>query len=188
MPNSKTINNLTWGIGFSLVVLLISSTASYIGIQEQNRHRQELAVTRKIISTSTSLLASLQGAETGNRGFLLTGKESYLAPFNNALVSLPKDLQEIEALTKQDPVQKVRVDSLVLAAKWRLDILKESVATKRRGGVFGLAPLDESKMAMDKCRAIIKDINQYEDDNIDRKSANLDNSSFITTLFIVISA
>jgi len=188
MPNSKTLNNLTWGIGFSLVVLLISSTASYIGIQEQNRHRQELAVTRKIISTSTSLLASLQGAETGNRGFLLTGKESYLEPFNNALESLPKELQEIEALTKQDPVQKVRVDSLVIAAKWRLDILKESVATKRRGGVFGLAQLDESKMAMDKCRAIIKDINQYEDDNIDRKSANLDNSSFITTLFIVISA
>jgi len=82
MPNSKTLNNLTWGIGFSLVVLLISSTASYIGIQEQNRHRQELAVTRKIISTSTSLLASLQGAETGNRGFLLTGKESYLEPLN----------------------------------------------------------------------------------------------------------
>ncbi|WP_312351021.1 ATP-binding protein, partial [Sphingobacterium multivorum] len=188
MPNSKTLNNLTWGIGFSLVVLLISSTASYIGIQEQNRHRQELAVTRKIISTSTSLLASLQGAETGNRGFLLTGKESYLEPFNNALESLPKELQEIEALTKQDPVQKVRLDSLVIAAKWRLDILKESVATKRRGGVFGLAQLDESKMAMDKCRAIIKDINQYEDDNIDRKSANLDNSSFITTLFIVISA
>jgi hypothetical protein len=43
-------------------------------------------------------------------------------------------------------------------------------------------------MAMDKRRAIIKAIIHYEDDNIDKKSANLDNSSFITTLFIIISA
>ncbi|HBW79809.1 MAG TPA: hypothetical protein DEF78_05475, partial [Sphingobacterium sp.] len=74
MPNSKTLNNLTVGIGFSLVILLISSTASYVGIQEQNKYREELGVTRKIISTSNNLLNALQGAETGNRGFLLTGK------------------------------------------------------------------------------------------------------------------
>ncbi|MGE8301695.1 MAG: ATP-binding protein, partial [Sphingobacterium paramultivorum] len=188
MPNNKTINNLTIGIGFSLIILLISSTASYLGIQEQNRHRQELAITRKIISTSNSLLSSLQGAETGNRGFLLTGKESYLEPFNMALKSLPRELQEVEALTKMDPVQKVRVDSLLTAAQWRLAILKESVDIKRKGGVVSLAHLDESKMAMDKCRAIIKAIIHYEDDNIDKKSADLDNSSFITTLFIIISA
>ena len=188
MPNNKTINNLTIGIGFSLIILLISSTASYLGIQEQNRHRQELAITRKIISTSNSLLSSLQGAETGNRGFLLTGKESYLEPFNMALKSLPGELQEVEALTKMDPVQKVRVDSLLTAAQWRLAVLKESVDVKRKGGVVSLAHLDESKMAMDKCRAIIKAIIHYEDDNIDKKSADLDNSSFITTLFIIISA
>ena len=93
MPNNKTINNLTIGIGFSLIILLISSTASYLGIQEQNRHRQELAVTRKIISMSNSLLSSLQGAETGNRGFLLTGKENYLEPFNMALKSLKAFLE-----------------------------------------------------------------------------------------------
>ncbi|MDR0265842.1 MAG: response regulator [Sphingobacterium sp.] len=188
MPNSKTINNLTIGIGFSLVVLLISSAASYVGIQEQNRHRQELAVTRKIISTANTLINSLQGAETGNRGFLLTGKESYLEPFNMALKSLPLELQEITALTKSDTLQKVRVDSLLTAAQWRLDILKKSVDIKKRGGTVSIAHLDESKKAMDKCRAIIKDIIHYEDDNIDKKSANLDNSSFITTLFIVISA
>ncbi|WP_312336384.1 response regulator [Sphingobacterium sp.] len=188
MPNSKTINNLTIGIGFSLVVLLISSAASYVGIQEQNRHRQELAVTRKIISTANTLINSLQGAETGNRGFLLTGKESYLEPFNMALKSLPLELQEITALTKSDTLQNVRVDSLLTAAQWRLDILKKSVDIKKRGGTVSIAHLDESKKAMDKCRAIIKDIIHYEDDNIDKKSANLDNSSFITTLFIVISA
>ena len=149
MPNNKTINNLTIGIGFSLIVLLVSSAASYVGIQEQNRHRQELAVTRKIISTANTLINSLQGAETGNRGFLLTGKENYLEPFNMALKSLPLELEEITALTKSDPVQKVRVDSLLTAAQWRLDVLKESVDIKRKGGTVSLAHLDESKMAMD---------------------------------------
>ena len=188
MPNSKTLNNLTVGIGFSLVILLISSTASYVGIQEQNKYREELGVTRKIISTSNNLLNALQGAETGNRGFLLTGKESYLEPFNKALESLPTELKAIETLTRMDPVQKVRVDSLLTAAQWRIEVLKEAVATKRNGGVVSLAQLDVSKSAMDKCRTIINDIIQNEDDTINQKSTNLDNSSFITTLFIVISA
>lgn len=188
MPNAKIISNITWGIGFSLIVLLMSSTASYIGIQEQNRHRRELAVTRKIINLSNTALNSLQGAETGNRGFLLTGKESYLEPFDNALANLPAELKEMEMLTHQDPVQGVKVDSFLTAANLRMEILKESVATKRKGGVVSAAHLDRSKMVMDKCRQIIDEIIQYEDENIDRKSAKLDNSSLITTLFIVISA
>lgn len=188
MPNNKTLNNLTIGIGFSLLILLISSTASYVGIQQQNRHRRELSVTRKVISLSNALLNSLQGAETGNRGFLLTGKESYLEPFNTALRSLPEELHEMQDLTKMDPIQKVRVDSLLVAAQWRLNVLKESVTVKRKGGNIGLEHLEVSKLAMDKCRVIIKDIIQYEEDNIDQKAADLDDSSFITTLFIVISA
>ncbi|MGE8243403.1 MAG: CHASE3 domain-containing protein, partial [Sphingobacterium sp.] len=187
MPN-KTLNNLSIGIGFSLLALLVSSTASYLGIKEQNKHRQELAVTRKIISLSNIILNSLQGAETGNRGYLLTGKENYLEPFNQALASLPGELKDIKELTKADPEQNVRVDSLFTAAQQRLAVLKESVNVKRNGGTVSLAQLDESKSAMDKCRSIIKDIIHYEDDGIDQKSINLDNSSFITTLFIVISA
>lgn len=187
MPN-KTLNNLSIGIGLSLFVLLVSSTASYMGIKDQNKHREELTVTRKIISLSNIILNSLQGAETGNRGYLLTGKENYLDPFNMALASLPNELNEIKELTEADPIQRSRVDSLFTAVQWRLAVLKESVDTKRKGGTVTVEKLDESKTAMDKCRNIIKDIIHYEDDDIDRKAANLDNSSFITTLFIVISA
>ncbi|WP_306429405.1 hypothetical protein [Sphingobacterium sp. E70] len=66
MPN-KTLNNLSIGIGLSLFVLLVSSTASYLGIKEQNKHRRELTATRKIISLSNIILNSLQGLkrETG---------------------------------------------------------------------------------------------------------------------------
>ncbi len=187
MPN-KTLNNLSVGIGLSLFVLMVSSTASYLGIQEQNKHRQELAITRKIISLSNIILNSLQGAETGNRGYLLTGRENYLEPFNMALASLPSELNEIKALTAANPEQKIRVDSLFTASQSRLAVLKESVNIKRKGGEVSLAHLEESKLAMDKCRSIIKEIIHYEDEDIDRKSANLDNSSFLTTLFIVISA
>ncbi|MCS4226087.1 response regulator [Sphingobacterium sp. BIGb0165] len=187
MPN-KTLNNLSIGIGLSLFVLLVSSTASYLGIKEQNKHRQELTATRKIISLSNIILNSLQGAETGNRGYLLTGKENYLEPFNIALASLPVELKEIKELTEVDSAQKIRVDSLFTAAQQRLTVLKESVDIKRKGGTVSLEHLDESKSAMDKCRNIIKDIIHYEDADIDQKSTNLDNSSFITTLFIVISA
>ncbi|MDR2273487.1 MAG: response regulator [Sphingobacterium sp.] len=187
MPN-KTLNNLSVGIGLSFFVLLVSSTASYLGIKDQNKHRQELTSTRKIISLSNIILNSLQGAETGNRGYLLTGKEDYLEPFNMALASLPSELNEIKALTAADPDQKIRVDSLFTASQLRLSVLKESVTIKRKGGEVSLEHLEESKLAMDKCRNIIKEIIHYEDEDIDRKSANLDNSSFVTTLFIVISA
>lgn len=187
MPN-KTLHNLTAGIGFSLLLLLVSSTASYVGIREQNMHRQDLIVTRKVINLSNTILNSLQGAETGNRGFLLTGKENYLEPFNMALKNLPIELQEIKTLTQSDTVQKIRVDSLFQAVHWRLDELQKAIALKKGGAEISLIQLDQGKLAMDQCRSLIREMIHYEDDNINSKSLRLDNTSFFTTVFIIISA
>ncbi|MDM1296404.1 response regulator [Sphingobacterium sp. N143] len=186
--SNKTMNNLKLGVGFSLFVLLLSSTISYISIQEQNKHRQELSKTRRIIGLANMILNSLQGAETGNRGYLLTGNSEYLEPFELALKSLPGELKEMKALTKHDLVQMVRVDSLLLASSRRLDVLRQSIDIKRKGGVVPMDQLEVSRMAMDRCRVLIKDIVLHEDRGIDEKSANLDGSSLKATLFIVISA
>src|SRR5438552_14071928 len=44
-------------------------------------------------------------AETGQRGFLLTQGATYLLPYNEARVEIPKDLATLGELTRDNPVQ-----------------------------------------------------------------------------------
>ena len=52
----------------------------------------------------------MKDAESGERGFLLTGDESYLAPYNSAIAALPRGLKELKDLTSDNPRQQARCD------------------------------------------------------------------------------
>ena len=51
-------------------------------------------------------------AETGQRGFLLTQDETYLKPYADARVEIPKDLDRLGALTRDNPVQVAQFATL----------------------------------------------------------------------------
>ena len=66
-------------------------------------------ITMEVIQRVDGLLSSLKDAETGQRGFLLTSRESYLQPFNDARASLPGQIQQLRNLTFDNPQQQARL-------------------------------------------------------------------------------
>jgi CHASE3 domain sensor protein len=109
----KAVNRLEIvfaGIGLS--ILLGTILLSYRDWKEFRQASAETEHTRKVLETTEALISDLKDAETGQRGFLLSGDKRYLEPYENALAVIPDRLQRLTALTAAEPTQADRVKLL----------------------------------------------------------------------------
>lgn len=99
------------------VAVLISAGFAFWG--NRQRERTETAVTRHfaMVSTLSDLFASSLAAETGVRGFLLSQRTEFLAPFTAAQKRLPDDLEQLRALATSEPGEKPRIEKSARAAR-----------------------------------------------------------------------
>jgi hypothetical protein len=75
----------TWMLGIAALILLVIAGLSYADWQQYGRASRDAARTGAILDAVDRLLAIMLDAETGQRGFLLTGEERYLEPYNRAI-------------------------------------------------------------------------------------------------------
>src|SRR5581483_8755165 len=86
--------------GVTALVIVGSAAVTYKAgnrvLQLQERREQR----RETIGTVNVLFSRLQDAETGQRGYVITGNESYLEPFTDAEAHLPGALRHLRELTE----------------------------------------------------------------------------------------
>ena len=107
--------------------------------------------------TIDDLRTALIDAETGQRGYLLTGNRSYLEPYNSALLRVGTSLTAVEKLphTVISPAAAAMLDQL---ARAKLEELKSTIDLKDRSGTAAATALvttDQGKHFMDQIRAIL---------------------------------
>lgn len=187
MPK-KIIRNLQFGIGLSLLILIASSMASYWSIQNQMNHRENLSKSRLAITAVKDVLVSLLDAETGNRGYQLTGREDFLEPYKRGMREYPKAMVRAESLGLDDKNQLERLKSLKVSVNQVTDNLKYLVEQRRRGSIMTQQQIVTGKDYMDQCRKIVNDFVQYEESQLEIKNKDLNRSSNTTVLFILFSA
>ncbi|WP_164108269.1 MULTISPECIES: response regulator [Sphingobacterium] len=187
MPK-QIIRKLQIGFGISLLVLIASSTASYISIKKQIDNRNQLVTTQQLIQSVNHILIDLQNAETGQRGFYLTNKESFLEPYLKSQASLPQSFRDARSLLSKESNQGLRLDSLSSLVDTRMSILGKWEKQKRAGINIASEQLEEGKVYMDSCRNLIERFLTAEHVVLKKQNAELDSSSNITSIFIVIAA
>jgi signal transduction histidine kinase/CheY-like chemotaxis protein/CHASE3 domain sensor protein len=187
MPK-KIIRSLQFGVGLSLVILIASSVASYWSIQNQMEHRESLSKSRRAITAVKDVLISLLDAETGSRGYQFTGKESFLEPYYRSLEELPKAIERVKELDITDTSQLERLNELERNVNTNISNLKYFVDNRKNGIVMTQSQVTSSKVYMDRCRQIVKDFVQYEENQLALKNKDLNRSSTTTVLFIIFSA
>ena len=187
MPK-KIIRNLQVGVGFSLLILIASSVASYLSIQNQLENREKLSASRRSITAAKDVSIALLDAETGNRGYQLTGRESFLQPFNKSLEELPKAIERAKALNIDNKNQLDRLDKLEQNVKDNIDNIKIFVENRRKGIIMTQQQFLMSKSYMDRCRMLVNDFVRNEEKQLEIKNKDLTKSSNNTVLFIILSA
>lgn len=79
---------IMFGLGVALLIGMVATSLWLV--QANNKYSQETADLRRLRASIVDVLTTVQDAETGQRGFLLTGDDRYLAPYQEALTTLPK--------------------------------------------------------------------------------------------------
>jgi signal transduction histidine kinase len=139
-------------VGFALVLAVI---AGIIWTNVSQQQRSELVRhAMEVESQLYRLLSFLEDAETGQRGYLLTGEEGFLAPYLSSTAALDGQFKNLATLIV-DPGQRQALSILMNLAKERLARLKEIIDRYRAGErdeALAMVRSGASKAAMDQAR------------------------------------
>src|SRR5687767_11855399 len=119
--------NLTGGFGISLLILLVSSVASFISIRQFIKSSEWVSHTHTVLQKVEEIISNTKDAETGQRGFLLTHDVTYLAPYNGSFEKVQSIFEEVGRLMSDDPEQKARLARLKALINQRFRFLKVSI-------------------------------------------------------------
>ncbi|MCW0038652.1 CHASE3 domain-containing protein, partial [Acinetobacter baumannii] len=113
----------------------------------------------------SQLNASLKDAETGQRGFLLTGDPAYLQPYQQARDVLMQQLEALKARTSNDSDQHRLLAQIEEISAQKLRELQETIDLRKSGDLdaaMALVRLDVGKNAMDRLRELIDDLYTHQ--------------------------
>ena len=97
--------------------------------------RQWTLHTYEVISTIDALRINMRDAETGQRGFLLTGDPAYLAPYQSGLNRVSFLQGELQRLTADNVLEQERLRTLAPLLQRRLEVLAQTIQVRRDTGL-----------------------------------------------------
>jgi len=143
------------GLAGAIVFFLLSGLVAYFNLQTLREGNDRIVRTHRAIVALNQMLSSMQDAETGQRGFLLTNDPAYLDPYSSALRAIPVKLNEITDLSGDNPLQRTRIGALRQHVDARLALLREGIDLRRGQGfeaALAIVNSDRGKAEMDAIR------------------------------------
>lgn len=120
--------------------------------------------TRDLIGELEATISLTKDAETGQRGYLLTGRRDYLDPYTSAVGQIRSRLRQIDELSSGDASRSL-VPSLRALVERKLDELKQTIELRDSGSpsaAIALVDSNRGKRLMDEIRATADRIEQLE--------------------------
>jgi len=155
---------LAWAIGlFVLVGTGVAISFGAFGQIEEAAEARKHA--RDVIKGASDLLSELKDAETGERGFLLTGDVSFLEPYLAVHDKIAENLQALRLLTRIPAAQR-HLDALGPMLDAKLAHMASTIEMRRHGdtdGILADARTGKSKLLMDSVRVELGQFIQIED-------------------------
>jgi signal transduction histidine kinase/ActR/RegA family two-component response regulator len=145
-------NSIVFGV--LVVILLLTGGVTWDQFTATRRAQGWTDHTYQVIGVIQQLNLAVRGAETGQRGFLITGNADYLEPYQEALGAASFLQGELQRLTADNPGQQDRLRQLAPVLQRRLEQLAQGVQMRRELGFEGAA----RSVATDAGRVVMKQI------------------------------
>jgi PAS domain S-box-containing protein len=157
----QTVANL---MSVCLVAILLESMTYRVTMASQESVRL-VAHTEAVLTELSLTLSSLTNAETGQRGFLLTGQDRYLEPYQQAETKISRHLERLKTLTQDNPLQKSRLQALEAGVEEKLAELSDSIVAFQKHGPEAarrIVESDRGKTIMDTLHRRVREIESIE--------------------------
>jgi len=125
------------GFTLALAALVLIGGMSYFSLVRLHEDRAWVEHTQQTIAALRLEPATVAEAEAAVRGYVITGQEDFLKPYQRALSGVRADLGNLRRLTADNRMQQDRLDALAPLVGERLSLLQQTVELRKQG--FGAA-------------------------------------------------
>jgi PAS domain S-box-containing protein len=157
--------SLIVGAGSAIALLAINVAITSRNIQKLETYNRQIAQDYEIIGNLKNLVSLAKDAETGQRGFIITGRASYLEPYDRAVENIKEALETVDRLTTEDAQQQARIPDLQDRIDKKLDELEKTIVLRQSVGFEAAQQVvlsGQGKREMDELKVIIDEMIQAE--------------------------
>jgi len=171
----------------SLLVLMISSTASFISIKNLLKSNFWVNHTQDVIYNLNQGSSSLTDAQTSMRGYLITGEEEFVSRYNSYEAESNTYFEKLDALTIDNPVQQKALAELKTLRSNFFKYLNNQIVKKRLGKSNTTFNLNEGRAMMDELRSYFKRIETSEQALLKERNETSERYGTYSTILIVVA-
>jgi len=184
-PTIRSASAVAFGV--VAVVLLVISTMGYRTAQRSAEANRSVAHAYQVLNALEHVWRTTTDAETGVRGFVITGARQYLDSFNQADEEFRSRIDAVAALTADNPVQRRHVAELRSQTRAATQVLQVMVSLAERDEAILPDLSDREQRSMDAVRATLQRMRTDEQQlmvqrNQDASSADIRTRALMTVL------
>lgn len=189
--------------GFVLISVLFTAVAivNFRLSEAVVENTQWVSRSQIVVRNSAALQRNIIDMETGLRGYLLNGNETFLQPYLQAKDQLPGLIQETKTFVSSSPDQTRNINDIVdLQQRFMLKYAEPLIILKREdnnrpSNVAFESKLDEliqgEKIIIDSIRTAFKEFNAYEykvrEERRERLNKSINNTRQLSTILTILS-
>jgi CHASE3 domain sensor protein len=173
-------NQILMAVLASIVGLLVTNAwLGYENIEQMRQGSLAASRNRSIIVALENTISLITEAESGQRGYLITGEPEYLEPYRKALANIDGQIKFLEHATANNPVQRTRIPELKRRLETRIQQLQQRVEARASEGLDAgrqAILLNRGKVEMDDLRQHVAEMVRIEseirDASVQRSARN----------------
>ncbi|MBC8153429.1 MAG: CHASE3 domain-containing protein [Bacteroidetes bacterium] len=185
LPN-RTNRRIVFGFVAALLLIAAGFAMSFYNYSQYSKANRQVERTSRTINTLDVILSLMKDAETGVRGYVISGDELFLEPNTTARLQLPGRIRELRALVADNASQRQQTDTLVGFIDAKLSIGDRQIQIRRANQVFEQGYLLVGKIRMDRVREQVARMIASERRLMQARNSGV-NDSFRNTLLVTLA-
>lgn len=164
-PKASSRSRLYFGLAVSLLFFTASGFISYENTQRLKNNITQTSHTHDTLLGLLDLVSTLKDAETGQRGYILTGDAAYLEPYLKAKESIGAKIKNLDELNKAEHINFTLIEQVRKNTQSKFNEIEsvlETYHSKGRSAAIQIITAGKGKAVMDSLRRDIEIMKKEE--------------------------
>jgi signal transduction histidine kinase/CHASE3 domain sensor protein len=158
-----------------MVLIILNSALAYASVRALQAREQMVGHTHAVLGQMDDVLNALDEAESAQRGYIITGEESYLQPYHQASARIDADVRQLQALMADNGVEQGRIAALKPLIAAQMGELQRTIDMRRAGRTSDAeqeVASGESQRIMAQIRGLFDQMRATENGLLDKRAAD----------------
>jgi methyl-accepting chemotaxis protein len=179
------------GFGLALAALMVVGAVSYNSTAKLIDSAEWVGHTHEVLNGLDDLLSLMKDAETGQRGYVITGEARYLEPYQGAREVVGQKQKSLRELIADNPIQQQRLTAMEPLVNSKFAELQETIdlrTTKGFEAAERVVITDRGKNDMDSIRKLVGEMQEEETGLLSKRSAEEKGRAHRTEMTIILGS